>query len=48
MIRVGFAVQQDYAWDGDNHLHDRVNFCGIAAFREIGNTLNELARHLLS
>ena len=48
VIGIGFAVQQDHLGDGEDCLNDRVNLAGIAAFRKIGDTLYELARHLLS
>jgi hypothetical protein len=48
MIGIGLAVQQDHLGDGEDCLYNCVNFSGIAAFRKIGDTLNELARHLLS
>ena len=48
VIGIGFAVEQDHLGDGEDGLHDRVNLAGIAAFGEIGDTLDELARHLLS
>jgi len=48
MIGIGFTIQQDHLGNGEDCLYDCVNFSGIAAFRKIGDTLYELARHLLS
>ncbi len=48
VIRIGLAVQEHHLGDSEDSLHDRINFAGIAAFRKIRDTLNQLSRHLLS
>ena len=48
VVGIGFAVEQDHLGDGEDRLHDGVDLGGIAAFGEIGDALDELARHLLS
>ncbi len=44
MVGVHFAVEQIHARDLHG-IDDGVDLCGIATFREVGNTLNKSGRH---
>ena len=48
MIGIGFAVEKHDLGDGEDGLDDGIDFGGVAAFGKIGNTFDELSRHLLS
>ncbi len=48
VIGIHFAIEQDDLGDGEDGLHDGVDFGGVTAFGKIGDTLDELSRHLLS
>ena len=45
MIDIGFAIEQHDSGDRSDGCGDRVDFRGVASFRKVRNTFNQLSRH---